>query len=131
MQQSTLQPTTVWAPGAHLFAQCVAVTDVRQTLYLAGQTSIDAEGTIIGTDDVEAQIRLSFNNVAAILAEAGGTLDNVVKLTVYLLDMAALPIYTRVLGELFPVSRPSQTVVQVSRLAMAELLVEIDATAAL
>jgi 2-iminobutanoate/2-iminopropanoate deaminase len=131
MQQSTLQPTTVWAPGEHLFAQCVAVTDARQTLYLAGQTSIDAEGTIIGTGDVEAQIRLSFANIAAILAEAGGTLDNVVKLTVYLLDMAALPIYTRVLGELFPVSRPSQTVVQVSRLAMAELLVEIDATAAL
>lgn len=131
MRQSMLQPTNVWAPGEHLFAQCVAVTDARQTLYLAGQTSIDAEGTIIGAGDVETQIRLSFANIAAILAEAGGTLDNVVKLTVYLLDMAALPIYTRVLGELFPESRPSQTVVQVSALAMAELLVEIDAIAAL
>jgi enamine deaminase RidA (YjgF/YER057c/UK114 family) len=122
-------PATVWDPGVHLFSQCVAVTGAHQTLYLAGQTSIDADGTIVGVDDVEFQIRFSFANIAAIVAAAGGTLDNVVKLTAYFVDMAALDIYTQILGELFPVMRPAQTVVQVVRLAMPELLIELDATA--
>jgi 2-iminobutanoate/2-iminopropanoate deaminase len=117
MQKSTLQPSTVWAPGEHLFARCVVVTGGVCTRYLAGQTVIDAEATIVGADDAERQIRLSFANSTAILAEAGGAFDDVVKLTVDLLDMADLASHTRVLGEPFPVSRPSQTVVQVSRLA--------------
>jgi 2-iminobutanoate/2-iminopropanoate deaminase len=124
-------PSTVWDPARHLFSQCVAVTDIQRTLYLAGQTSIDAHGNVIGIDDVEQQIRLSFTNIAAIVSAAGGTLDNVVKLTAYFVDMTALDIYTRVLGELFPTMRPAQTVVQVVRLAMPELLIEIEATAVL
>jgi 2-iminobutanoate/2-iminopropanoate deaminase len=131
MDKSLVSPSTIWDPAEHLFSQCVAVTGVQQTLYLAGQTSIDAHGTIVGVDDVEQQIRLAFANIAAIVTDAGGSLDNVVKLTAYFLDMTALDIYTRVLGEIFPTMRPAQTVVQVVRLAMPELLVELDATAVL
>jgi enamine deaminase RidA (YjgF/YER057c/UK114 family) len=131
MEKTTIQPSTIWDPGHHLFAQCTVVTGGSRTLYLAGQTAIDASGAIVGVDDPEAQVRLAFANVATIVTEAGGTLDNVVKLTVYVTDMAALPTYTRVLGELFPRVRPSQTAVEVTRLAMPDLLIEIDATAVL
>lgn len=107
------------------------VTNPTRTVYLAGQTSIDENGDIIGVGDVETQIRTSFANIATILAHVGGTIEDVAKITAYFVDMAALPVYTQVLGELFPKVRPSQTVVEVVRLAMPELLVEIDATAVL
>jgi enamine deaminase RidA (YjgF/YER057c/UK114 family) len=56
-----------------------------------GQTSIDARGAIVGVDDVEAQVRPAFANIAAIVDACGGTLADVVALTVYLRDMADLP----------------------------------------
>jgi enamine deaminase RidA (YjgF/YER057c/UK114 family) len=129
MDRRIISPPTVWDTGAELFAQCTAVTGAQQVLYLAGQTSISAAGEIVGIDDPEQQIRLSFENVRLILVAAGATLADVVKLTVYFTDLDNLPLYTRILGELYPVARPSQTVVQVARLALPELLIEIDATA--
>jgi 2-iminobutanoate/2-iminopropanoate deaminase len=132
MNKETLMPAGIWNPGSHLFSQCIVVTGAEKTLYLAGQTSIDANGKILGEWNAEEQIRVSFANIATIVAAAGGTLENVVKLTVYFVDLeATLGTYTRVLGDLFPAARPSQTVVQVTRLAMPELLIEIDATAVL
>ncbi len=131
MDKQVLQPDDVWDPGPHLFSQAVVVTGATRFVYLAGQTSIDADGAIVGVDDVETQIRTSFDNIGRLLAAAGAALSDVVKLTAYFTDMAALDTYTRILGEVFPTVRPAQTVVQVVRLAMPELLVELDATAVL
>lgn len=131
MRKHVILPETIWDPAEHLFSQCVAVTGAERTLYISGQSSIDAHGVIIGIDDVEQQIRCAFANVATIVSYAGGALDNVVKLTAYFLNMAALGIYTQVLGELFPTIRPAQTVVQVAGLAVPELLFELEATAVL
>jgi 2-iminobutanoate/2-iminopropanoate deaminase len=126
-----LSPDTVWDPGAQLLSQCIVVENVSRTLYLSGQTAINADGRFEGVDDVDAQIRLAFENIRLILASADGTIDNVVKLTVYFVDIGNLDTYTRILGELFPSTRPAQTVVEVARLAMPELLIEIDAVAVL
>lgn len=126
-----VSPKTVWDPGAQLLSQCIVVANPARTLYLSGQTAITADGQFGGVGDVEAQIRLSFENIRLILDAAGGTLDNVVKLTVYFVNLGDLDTYTGILGELFPKIRPAQTVVEVSRLAMDELLIEIDATAVL
>ncbi|MGA9871265.1 MAG: RidA family protein [Rhodococcus sp. (in: high G+C Gram-positive bacteria)] len=131
MNKYVLAPDTVWDPGAQLLSQCVVVTGADRTLYLSGQTAITPDGQFEGIGDVDAQIRLSFENIRLIMSAAGGTLDNVVKLTVYFVDLGHLDTYTGILGELFPASRPAQTVVEVSRLAMPELLIEIDATAVL
>ena len=126
-----VSPETVWDPGAQLLSQCIVVANSARTLYLSGQTAITADGRFEGVGDVETQIRLSFENIRLILDAAGGTLDNVVKLTVYFVDLDDLDTYTGILGELFPKMRPAQTVVEVSRLALDELLIEIDATAVL
>nr|WP_296776856.1 RidA family protein [Rhodococcus sp. (in: high G+C Gram-positive bacteria)] len=131
MDKYVISPGTVWDPGAQLLSQCVAVENASKTLYLSGQTAITADGQFEGVGDVEAQIRLSFENIRLILDAAGGTLANVVKLTVYFADVSNLDTYTAILGELFPETRPAQTVVEVSRLAMPELLIEIDAVAVL
>lgn len=131
MDMRVVSPVSVWDPGAQLLSQCIAVRNASTTLYLSGQTAITADGEFAGIGDVEAQIRLAFENIRLIVDAAGGTLENVVKLTVYFVDIAHLDTYTAVLGELFPETRPAQTVVEVVRLAMPELLIEIDAVAAL
>ncbi|OZF50060.1 hypothetical protein CH293_16460 [Rhodococcus sp. 14-2470-1b] len=131
MDKRVVSPVSVWDPGAQLLSQCVAVENASTTLYLSGQTAITEDGEFAGIGDVEAQIRLAFENIRLIVDAAGGTLENVVKLTVYFVDIAHLDTYTAVLGELFPETRPAQTVVEVARLAMPELLIEIDAVAAL
>lgn len=131
MNKYVLSPDTVWDPGAQLLSQCVVVEQAAKTLYLSGQTAITADGQFEGIGDIEAQIRLSFENIRLIVAAAGGSLDNVVKLTVYFADLSNLDIYTSILGELFPDARPAQTVVEIARLAMPELLIEIDAVAVL
>lgn len=131
MNKNVISPDTVWDPGAQLLSQCVAVEQASTTLYLSGQTAITADGQFAGIGDVDAQIRLAFENIRLIVDAAGGTLDNVVKLTVYFVDLRNLDTYTGILGELFPETRPAQTVVEISRLAMPELLIEIDAVAVL
>lgn len=131
MDRYVVSPDTVWDPGAQLLSQCVVVEHVAKTLYLSGQTAITADGQFEGIGDIDAQIRLSFENIRLILDAAGGTLDNVVKLTVYFADLSNLDTYTGILGELFPDVRPAQTVVEIARLAMPELLIEIDAVAVL
>lgn len=131
MNKNVISPDTVWDPGAQLLSQCVAVEHASTTLYLSGQTAITADGQFAGIGDVATQIRLAFENIRLIVDAAGGTLDNVVKLTVYFIDLRNLDTYTGILGELFPETRPAQTVVEISRLAMPELLIEIDAVAVL
>lgn len=131
MDKYVISPGTVWDPGAQLLSQCIAVENASKTLYLSGQTAITADGQFEGVGDIEAQIRLSFENIRLIVDAAGGTLADVVKLTVYFTDVSNLDTYTGILGELFPETRPAQTVVEVSRLAMPELLIEIDAVAVL
>jgi 2-iminobutanoate/2-iminopropanoate deaminase len=116
----------IWDPGEHLFAQCVHVSDVDATLYLAGQTSIDADGKIVGPGDAPLQIETCFDNIERLVTAAGGGLDSVVRLRAYFTDMASLPTYTAILGRRFRERRPSQTVVQV-----VALVVELEAVAVL
>jgi 2-iminobutanoate/2-iminopropanoate deaminase len=131
MEITTLTPPDVWNPQEHLFSQCVRVRGAQETLYLAGQTAIDADGEFVGVGDIAVQVATCFDNIEAIVRAAGGTFANVVKLTAYFKDMDYLETYTQELGRRLPERRPAQTVVQVVSLAMPELLVELDAVAVL
>ena len=74
----------------------------------------DAGGRIV-SHDIAAQCRAAFQNVRAVLEDAGSSWDRIVDVTVYLTD-DALPIYNRVYAEQFTGIRPARTTVQVSRL---------------
>lgn len=124
-------PEGVWDSSVFGFSQAVKVRETQEVVYISGQTAFDSQGQLEGEDDIEVQVRSSFENVKRIVEAAGGATDNIVKLTVYFLDLDALEQYTAILGEYFPKDPPSQTVVEVSRLALPGLLVEIEATAVL
>ena len=79
--------------------------------------------------DFEAQTRLVFENLRAVLEASGGSPDNVVKLGVYLLDMSRMPDFGRIKAEFFQGKQPASTAVGVTSLAMPELLIEVEALA--
>jgi 2-iminobutanoate/2-iminopropanoate deaminase len=106
-------------------------------LYVAGQLPVDAQGNTVGAGDVRRQTRQVLENIRAIVEAAGGMLDDVVRTTVYLMDMADHAAVNEVYVEFFPSAYPARTTVQVAALAPAmagagsPFLVEIDAVAVL
>lgn len=102
------------------------------TVYLRGQIGQDLETSEnVGTGDVEAQAEQAMANIEVLLEEAGGGLEHIVKVVVYLTDPRFRePVY-RVIGRWLKGVYPVSTGIVVSALARPEWLVEIDATAVL
>jgi 2-iminobutanoate/2-iminopropanoate deaminase len=100
-------------------------------LFVSGFLPVDGEGRLVGGDDVVAQVRQVFANLGAVLAAAGASFADVVKVTVYLTDIADRARINPVRQEIFGESRPASTLVEVSALVVPGARVEIDAVALL
>jgi reactive intermediate/imine deaminase len=100
-------------------------------LFVSGFVPVDGEGRLVGGDDVVAQTRQVFANLAAVLAAAGTTFADVVKVTVYLTDIEDRARINPVRQDIFGDTRPASTLVEVSALATPGAKVEIDAVALL
>jgi 2-iminobutanoate/2-iminopropanoate deaminase len=111
-------------PISH-YADAVVAGD---TLYVSGIVPVDASGAVVG-GDVVAQARQVFAIMERVLAAAGATPADVVKVTVYLLDVDDRPLINPVRQEFFGSTRPASTLVEVSRLAVPGARVEIEAIA--
>jgi 2-iminobutanoate/2-iminopropanoate deaminase len=113
------------APPISHYTDAVAAGD---TLYVSGIVPVDAQGNVVG-DDVVAQARQVFANMRLVLAAAGAEPADVVKVTVYLLDIDDRPRINPVRQEFFGDARPASTLVEVSRLAVPGARLEIEAIA--
>ena len=113
------------------FNQGELVEGAKRVLYCAGQTALDENAKPQHEGDIRAQITLSLDNLEAVLREAGMTLSNVVRLTVYTTDVdAMIQNFDALAGRLDAAEvKPAQTLLGVVRLANPELLVELEATA--
>ena len=111
-------------PISH-YTDAVAAGD---TLYLSGIVPVDAKGNVVG-DDVVTQARQVFDIMGRVLAAAGARPADVVKVTIYLLDVDHRPLINPVRQEFFGSARPASTLVEVSRLAFPGALLEIEAVA--
>jgi 2-iminobutanoate/2-iminopropanoate deaminase len=98
-------------------------------LFVSGFVPVDGEGRLVGGDDVVAQVRQVFANLGAVLSAAGATFADVVKVTVYLTDIADRARINPVRQEVFGDTRPASTLVEVSALVVPGAKVEIDAVA--
>lgn len=110
------------------YSQAVKIGD---TIYLSGQVSHDDKGNIVGLRDMEAQMRQAWANVEKVLAQYGATIDNIVDEVVFVTDMeAAFAAAVKIRPEVFR-GRPvvASTLVQIQRLALPELMIEIKCTA--
>jgi 2-iminobutanoate/2-iminopropanoate deaminase len=113
------------APISH-YADAVVAGD---TLYISGIVPVDAAGAVVGGDDVVAQARQVFAIMGRVLAAADAEPADVVKVTVYLLDIDERPLINPVRQEFFGAARPASTLVEVSRLAVPGARLEIEAVA--
>ena len=113
------------------FNQGEVVSGEARTLYISGQTSMNTDGRPEHHGDLAAQLALSVDNLEAVLSEAGMTLANLVRLNVYTTDIDALfPHYGKLAGRLGAAGvSPTTTMLEVSRLAIPGLLVELEGTA--
>jgi 2-iminobutanoate/2-iminopropanoate deaminase len=98
-------------------------------LFVSGCVPVDAEGRLVGADDVIAQARQALANVGAVLAAAGCSFADVAKVTIFLTDVDDRPLINPVRQEFFGEARPASTLVEVSRLAIPGAKIEIEAVA--
>lgn len=99
-------------------------------LHISGMVAFDSEANIIGEGDIEAQTEQVFQNLRAVVVEAGGTINDIVSTTTYLTNVADAPIVSAARSRHFtgPVL-PTHTVLGVAALARPQFLVEISAVA--
>jgi 2-iminobutanoate/2-iminopropanoate deaminase len=100
-----------------------------ELLFVSGCVPVDADGRLVGGDDVVAQARQTFANVGAVLAAGGLSFSDVVKVTVFLTDVDDRPKINPVRQEFFGDTRPASTLVEVSRLAIPGARIEVEAVA--
>ena len=127
MERKIIQPKGLWDPRPR-FAQ---VTQVGNQVYIAGQTAVDEEGKLVGKGDIEAQARQIFLNLRKCLEAVGAGFEQVVKITVYSLDLDAHQEVIRRLRREFFKAPVASTTLQVSRLVDPDWLLEIEAIAGL
>ncbi|HWG64531.1 MAG TPA: RidA family protein [Streptosporangiaceae bacterium] len=100
-------------------------------LFISGMLPMDAAGELVGAGDVITQTRQVLDNVGAVLTAAGASFDDVVRVGVYLRQMADRELINTVRRRYFGDARPASTLVEVSALAHPDALVEIEAVASL
>ncbi|MEI6644373.1 MAG: RidA family protein [Novosphingobium sp.] len=102
---------------------------VGSLLFLSGQAALSPEGELVGVGDFEAQLAQTFANIDRVLAAGGSDRSRIVKVTIYLTDMANFPAIVEARRRYFTPPWPADTIVEVKSLALPELMVEIDVIA--
>ena len=116
------------APPISHYCDAVRFGDV---LYISGVPPTDAAGKLVGGEDVAEQARQVFRNMKLVLDAAGASFADILKVTVYLLDVDDRKKINPVRQEFFGAARPASTLIGVSQLAIPGMKVEIEAVAGL
>lgn len=120
-----INPASIRPPFAQ-YSHAVQITGDRM-LFASGQLGVAPDDTV--PEDVEAQAVLCFENIKAILGEAGMTLADVVRFTAYVTDRAYFPIYGAVRSRYVEGNAFASTLVIVSGFTRPEFKVEVEVTA--
>ena len=129
MERMAVNPWT-WSEAIG-YNQGELVSGHTRTLYCAGQTAVAGDGTPRHPGDMAAQLALSLDNLEAILGEAGMSLASLVRLNVYTTDVDLLFQHYGVLASRLGAAgvAPATTMLGVTRLAIPDLMVELEGTA--
>ena len=108
----------------------------KEMLYLAGQVAVDADGNLVGVDDVVAQVRQVYENIGNILESAGATFGNVIQFTTYLSGRDLIGPFmaerNRIADELYPLGDfPPSTLLIIDSLMDEEMLLDVTTVAAI
>ena len=120
----TINPTCVMPPQGG-YSQGIQAANL---VFVAGQVGVDAQGKLTGDGSMAEQTRQTIANVAAVLAESGASLADVVSATVYVKNFAEYKVFDQVWQDCFGAHKPARATVQ-AELVVPQLLVEIQAIA--
>jgi 2-iminobutanoate/2-iminopropanoate deaminase len=126
--QRTIVRSDKLARPAGVFSAGVKVR-AGQLIFVSGQVARNAAGETVGRGDIRAQTRQALENVKAVLEAAGATMDDIVKVTVFVTDVRHLAAIHEVRAEYFRKDYPASTLVEVKSLVSPELMIEIEAIA--
>lgn len=128
MSKQQIKTPRVVDPGAH-YSQAVAVQSKGVMVFISGMTARGADGKIAGIGDIEEQTRQVCENLKNAVEGAGGTMDDICRVEVFLRNIGDLDRVNKVRRQFFRSPPPASTVVEVSKLASPEFLVTISAIA--
>jgi 2-iminobutanoate/2-iminopropanoate deaminase len=111
------------------FSHVVKVSGASTLIFTSTITSLDEDWNVIGGDDIRAQTRKTIENLKIALAEAGATIRDVVKVNWYLTNIEHFQTVLQIREEMFEGNRPASATIPINKLALPELLLEVDAIA--
>jgi len=130
MKKETINPDLLAQPSGYSHG---IATQGGRLVFLAGQTGMDTTGRITSPGDLVAQFRQALANLQAVIQEAGGTMTDIVKMTIFVTDKATYRANLRPIGEVYRAFfgryYPAMTLVEVKSLFDDEAMVEIEGIA--
>lgn len=124
MPKQFINPNTLSRPTGYTH-----VAKAGNLVFISGQVAVNPSGEVVGAGDFEAQAHQVFDNLDAAVKAAGGTKEDIVATTVYMLDRDHLPAFRRVRDHFFGARPPASTLLFITGLARPELLLEVEAVA--
>jgi 2-iminobutanoate/2-iminopropanoate deaminase len=115
-------------PSGH-FSQATMIEARGRLVFISGMTARRADGSIAGIGDIEAQTRQVCENVKAAVEAAGGTMDDICRVDVYVRNMEHFDQIHKVRRDYFKAPPPASTMVEVGKMTSPDYLIEINAIA--
>jgi enamine deaminase RidA (YjgF/YER057c/UK114 family) len=126
MSKTVINPPTLAKPTGYSYA----IKKTGTPVFISGQVALDADGKLVGENDPAAQTEQVLKNLQAVVEGCGGTLDDVVKITIFVTDPSYRPAVAAARLKWFKEGQwPASTYLVVAALAVPTMLVEIEAVA--
>lgn len=116
------------APTGH-FSHATTIAAQGTIVFVSGLTARRADGTVAGIGDITEQTKQVCENLRAVMAAAGGTLDDICRVDVYVRNMEHFPLIHEVRRQYFSPPLPASTMVEVTKMTSPDYLIEINAIA--
>ena len=128
MPKQQISTTRIGSPNGH-FSQATMTEARGKLVFISGMTARNAKGEVVGIGDIDAQTRQVCENIKAAVEEAGGTLDDICRVDVYVRNIEHFDAIHRVRREYFKSPAPASTMVEVTKMVNPNYLIEINAIA--
>jgi len=128
MPKTQIVSPNIRQPNGH-FSQATMVAARGRLVFISGMTARRADGSIAGIGDIEAQTRQVCENLKSAIEQAGGTMDDICRVDVYVRNMEHFEQIHKVRREYFKPPAPASTMVEICKMTSPDYLIEINAIA--